>query len=236
MEWTGLGLACRSSQALQDGGQIEASIEQVLDLPEIAMGVLSETEGVVCACQGSLQISKCCVDGQERRMFDAGGTAAGNVLLMHKATATHCGETSQAIGDDGGWSGQGLFGEFFDGRFGAGAARQTKQDCLTRFSGLYGSNEGDLVLRSAPWPAATELTASSISTRPVSCRLSSRWNITSMSLCLMSHAVGYETPMWRLSSSAETLFLACVIKCIAMNHFVKGSLVESKIVPLVRLH
>ncbi len=39
-----------------------------------------------------------------------------------------------------------------------------------------------------------------------------------------------------MSPSAEKLFLAWVSSCIARNHRVSGSLLASKIVPLIRLH
>lgn len=39
-----------------------------------------------------------------------------------------------------------------------------------------------------------------------------------------------------MSSSAETLFLAWVIMCMARNHLVSGTLLDWKIVPKARLH
>jgi hypothetical protein len=39
-----------------------------------------------------------------------------------------------------------------------------------------------------------------------------------------------------MSSSAETLFLACVIRCVARNHLGSGSLLDSNTVPLTKLH
>ncbi|MEI2762078.1 MAG: hypothetical protein V9E95_07530 [Methanothrix soehngenii] len=39
-----------------------------------------------------------------------------------------------------------------------------------------------------------------------------------------------------MSSSAEMLFLACVIRCMARNHLGNASLLDSKIVPLSTLH
>jgi len=58
----------------------------------------------------------------------------------------------------------------------------------------------------------------------------------SMTLCLRSHAVGKETLRCRSSCSAETLFLACVIRCMVRNHVGRGSLLDSKTVPLTTLH
>ena len=39
-----------------------------------------------------------------------------------------------------------------------------------------------------------------------------------------------------MSSSEETLFLACVIRCMATNHVGSASLLDSKIVPATKLH
>ena len=84
--------------------------------------------------------------------------------------------------------------------------------------------------------AALSSMESSISTRPAGWRLSSRSNITFRSLCFINQAVGQDTPTWRFSASAETPVLDCVIMCIATNHLGSGSLLDSKVVPLIRLH
>src|SRR6185295_5218382 len=78
--------------------------------------------------------------------------------------------------------------------------------------------------------------ASSISTRPLSWRVSSRTRMTSITLCLSSQAVLYDTPSWRPSSRADTLFFDWVSRCMARNQLVSGNLVDSKIVPLMTLH
>jgi len=53
-----LSLAAGSSQAFEDGAKVEPSIEQILDLPEIAMRVLPESEGVAGAGQCDLGLPK----------------------------------------------------------------------------------------------------------------------------------------------------------------------------------
>lgn len=47
--WTRRRDHSRDEQTLQDGRQIEATIETILDLGKIAMGVLGKVEGVVGA-------------------------------------------------------------------------------------------------------------------------------------------------------------------------------------------
>jgi len=49
----------------------------------------------------------------------------------------------------------------------------------------------------------------------------------------MLQAVLYDTPNARFKDKEEIPVLACVIRCIAKNQRVRGSLVLAKIVPLV---
>ena len=144
-------------QASKDGTKVESSVEQILDLPEIAMPVLVEAERVIRPGQGRLEVAQGRVDGLERRMLGAGGTAAGDVLLVQDAHAAHGGEAAQAIGDQGRWSGQGLLSEDLDGILGEGPLRQTHQDGLPGFGGLNRHHEGDLVLRAPAGLAAGAL-------------------------------------------------------------------------------
>ena len=73
----------RSAQeANEDGGQIEASVEAVLDLGEVAMGVLGVVERMVGSREGGLQIAQEGVDGSELFELDAGRAAAGDGALM----------------------------------------------------------------------------------------------------------------------------------------------------------
>jgi hypothetical protein len=51
----GSGQASRAAQALQDGPQVEAPVEQVLHEGELAVRVLFEVEGVEGPGQGSLK-------------------------------------------------------------------------------------------------------------------------------------------------------------------------------------
>ncbi len=43
-----------------------------------------------------------------------------------------------------------------------------------------------------------------------------------ISFCLMSQAVSYLTPSWRISSIAAMSFLALAIRCVARSHLVSG--------------
>ena len=74
------------AKAFKDGSQVEAAIEEVLHLAEIAMRVLAEAEGVVGAGQRRLDVAQRRVDGQERGMLCAGRAAAGDVRLVQDAT------------------------------------------------------------------------------------------------------------------------------------------------------
>ena len=108
MKWVRLGLTGGSGQALEDGAKVESSIEQILNLAEISMRVLVESEGVVRAGQCGLQVTQGCVDGQERWVLGAGGTAAGDVLLVQDAATAYCREATQAVDDESDRRGQRL--------------------------------------------------------------------------------------------------------------------------------
>src|SRR5438093_3510685 len=99
-----------SSQASEDRAQVEASIEQVLNLSEISMRVLLEAEGVIRAGQCGLQVAQDRVDGLERRVPCAGGPAAGDMRLVQDAGASDGGEAAQPVGHQRGRSGERLFG------------------------------------------------------------------------------------------------------------------------------
>src|SRR5664280_438305 len=64
-------------------------------------------------------------------------------------------------------------------------------------------------------------------------RVGRRPILSCMILYFMLQAVLYDTPICRLSAKADNPVLACVIKWIAKNQVVNGSLVCSKIVPLI---
>jgi hypothetical protein len=68
---------------------------------------------------------------------------------------------------------------------------------------------------------------------PLNGFLSSRSFITCMIFCFMLQAVLYDTPICRISDKADNPVLAWVIKWIAKNQVVSGSLVCLKIVPLI---
>ena len=71
-----------AQQARQDGGEIEAAIESVLHLSEVAMGVLGEVEGVIGAAQRALEVAEQGVDRLELRQLDARLAAAGDDALV----------------------------------------------------------------------------------------------------------------------------------------------------------
>ena len=84
-----LGGAGRPDESPEDDPEVEAAVEQVLHLREVAVSVFAVAEGVVRAGKGRLQIAQDGVHGQERWVLDAGRTAAGDVGLMKVARALH---------------------------------------------------------------------------------------------------------------------------------------------------
>ena len=80
-------------QALQDGRQIKAAVETVLDLGQITMSILGKVEGMVGAGIGCLQIAKEGIYGAELFQLDASRTAAGNDALLR---GSRCGDGAKA--------------------------------------------------------------------------------------------------------------------------------------------
>jgi len=78
--WLGDGRSTHESY--EDGGQIESAVEAVLDLGEVAMGVLGEIERMVGSSEGGLQIAQQGVDRSELFELDAGRAAAGDGALV----------------------------------------------------------------------------------------------------------------------------------------------------------
>ena len=66
MEGVRCGRARQAREFPEDAMQVEAVIEQVLDLGEIAVRVLCEAEGVVGADQCCFEVAQQGVDGPER--------------------------------------------------------------------------------------------------------------------------------------------------------------------------
>ena len=56
-----------TGQLAEDGAKVEASVEQILDLPEIAMRLLVVCERVVRSGQGGLEVAQGGVDGHEQK-------------------------------------------------------------------------------------------------------------------------------------------------------------------------
>lgn len=65
-----------ANQARENGGQVESTIETVLDFTEIAVGILCEVERMVSTGECCLQIAEQGIDGPELRQLDAGRAAA----------------------------------------------------------------------------------------------------------------------------------------------------------------
>ena len=69
-------------EAHENDGQIEAAVEAVLDLSEVAMSVLVVVERMVGSGEGGLQIAQQGVDGSELFELDAGRAAASDGALV----------------------------------------------------------------------------------------------------------------------------------------------------------
>ena len=91
------------------------------------MRVLGEAEGVERAGEGSLQVAKHRVHGQEVRILDAGRSTASDVWLVQDACVLEDSEAAQAVGDHRRWGNQGLGRELFDRRFGERPLRKASQ-------------------------------------------------------------------------------------------------------------
>ena len=103
---TRLCTAGGSDQPGKNRAKVESTIEQVLNLGKVTMRVLGEAEGVERAGEGSLQVAKHRVHGQEVRILDAGRSTASDVWLVQDACALEDGEAAQAVGDHRRWGNQ----------------------------------------------------------------------------------------------------------------------------------
>ena len=150
-----LGGAGCPDESPEDDPQVEAAIEQVLHLREVAVSVFAVAEGVVRAGEGRLQIAQYGVDGQECWVLDAGRTAAGDVGLMKDARTLHGLEATQPVGDQRGRREQRLGGKGVNRLLGEGPLRQA--DPLRR-AGLGGrtcSRGTRPAIRGGRWPVAS---------------------------------------------------------------------------------
>ena len=95
--WFGDGRGMQ--EASEDGGQIEAAIETVLNFGEIAMSVFGEIERVVGSSEGGLQIAEQGIDGMELLKLDAGRAAAGDGAVVRGAAGGDGLKTPQAVRD-----------------------------------------------------------------------------------------------------------------------------------------
>ena len=93
------------------------------------MRIFGESEGMVGAAEGGLQVAQGGVCGQELRMLDGVRATAGEVALGEDPPALNDGEgeAPQPVRDQRGGSEQGLRGELLDRLFGERSARETGQ-------------------------------------------------------------------------------------------------------------
>ena len=65
-------------QTAKDCGQVEAAVEAVLNLGEVAMRIFDEVERMVGPGEGGLQVAQQGVDCEELLEFHAGRAATGD--------------------------------------------------------------------------------------------------------------------------------------------------------------
>ena len=114
------------------------------------MCIFSEIERMVGACIGGLQVAQKGVDGTELRQLDARRATAGDDPLLRGSRSRDGGEAPQAIRDHVRRGRQCRFRPIGQRFLGECQLLQADQARMPRFGGLDGSNERDLVLRSAP--------------------------------------------------------------------------------------
>ena len=93
----------RPCQSRQNGRQVKAAIEAVLNLCKITLTVLVKVKRMVSATEGSFEVAQQCVDGVELLKFDAGSaTATATASDGTLVTGTDRGDprkAGQPIGD-----------------------------------------------------------------------------------------------------------------------------------------
>src|SRR5690606_9812808 len=94
--------ASGANQASQYGTQIEATVESILGLSEVAMSVLGELEGMVGTAEGALEVTQEGIDRAQLRHPTAGLAAAGDHTLVLGADDLDGAEAPQPVGDHGG--------------------------------------------------------------------------------------------------------------------------------------
>lgn len=80
--------------------QLEAAVEAIAELGEIALQVLG-IQHVVRAVQGVLDVAEHGVNPLEHRVRHAGGTTAGDQRHVRAVGGGDAGEAVEAVGDDG---------------------------------------------------------------------------------------------------------------------------------------
>ena len=97
-----VGGAGGARKASRQGAKIEATVESVWGLSEVAMGVLGQVEGVLRAAQGMLEVAQEGIDRAELRQLGAGLAATGDDALVVRTDPLRGAEALQTVGDHGG--------------------------------------------------------------------------------------------------------------------------------------
>jgi len=89
----------RPCQSRQNGRQVKAAIEAVLNLCKITLTVLVKVKRMVSSTEGSFEVAQQRVDGVELLKFDAGSATASDGALVAGADRYDAGKAGQTIGD-----------------------------------------------------------------------------------------------------------------------------------------
>ena len=136
-------------ESSENGRQIEAAVESILDLGKIAMSVLGEIERMVGAGVGRFQVAQEGIDGSELLHLRTGGTAACHGALMYGAGVGDRRETPQPVRHHTRRGRQRCLGPSGDRFLGEFQFLQTDEQGMTVIRGLHRGDEGHLVLRAA---------------------------------------------------------------------------------------
>lgn len=138
-------------QAIEDGRQIEAAVEAVLELCEIAIGIFGEVEGMVSPGDRCLQIAQHRVDVAELGVQDGVAPTAGfDGAVVSKLGCQSRLHAGQRIAVNHRFGMQGLIGPVLNPFFGEAHRLEADFLRLAVHAGLDGGDERDFVLRATP--------------------------------------------------------------------------------------